>query len=69
MVGVDVPHNDALILIVNIYNFDVMRVLIHPGSSSEVMYLNLYDKLEKYIPIKNVCAIDAPIYSFSGEPV
>lgn len=65
----DVPHNDALVLMVNIFNFNVMRVLIDPCSYFEVMYLNLYDKLKKYIPAKNVRAIDAPIYSFSGEPV
>ena len=26
--GVDVPHNDALVLEVNIYNYDVRKVLI-----------------------------------------
>lgn len=52
--GVDVPYNDALVLMVNICNYDVMRVLIDPGSSSEVMYLNLYDKLRCIIPRKNV---------------
>ena len=38
--GVDVPHNDALVFTVNICNYDVRRVLINPGSSLEVMYLN-----------------------------
>ena len=38
MRGVYTPHNDALVLIVNINTFDVKRVLIDPGSSSEIMY-------------------------------
>ena len=41
--GVDVSHNDALVLTVNICNYDVRRVLIDMGSSSEVMYLNAYN--------------------------
>lgn len=69
LVGVDVPHNDVLVLMVNIYNYDVMRVLIDPGSLLEVMYLNLSDKLKHFIPKKNVRTINAPIYSFSGEPI
>lgn len=62
------PHNDALVLMVNIYNM-MLRELIDPGSSSEVIYLNTYNQLRRFIPRKNVRTIDAPIYSFSGEPV
>lgn len=52
--GVDTPHNDALVLMVNIYNFVIKRVLIDLGNSSEVLYLNLYNKLQHYIPRKVV---------------
>lgn len=69
LVGVDIPYNDALVLMINICNFDVKRILIDPGSSLEVMCLNLYEKLKTFIPAKNVRAIDAPIYIFSGEPI
>ena len=41
MVGVDTPHNDALVLSVHISMFEVKRFLIDPGSSSEIMYHNL----------------------------
>ena len=67
--GIDTPHNDALVLTVNICSYDVRRVLIDLGSSSEVMYLNAYNRLQKYIPKKDIRAVDAPIYSFSGDPV
>lgn len=67
--GVDVPHNDAMVLMVNICNYDVKRVLINPGNSLEIMYLNLYNKLHRFIRRKNIRSIDAPIYSFNGESV
>ena len=43
---VDAPHNDALVLIVNIYTFDVKRVLINPGSLFEIMYHSLFETLK-----------------------
>ena len=43
LTGIDTPHNDVLVLIININTFDVKRVLIDQGSSSEIMYLNLYN--------------------------
>lgn len=66
---VDVPHNNALIMMVNILNCDVKRMLIDPGSSSKVMYLNAYNQLHQFIPRNNGWTINALIYSFSGEPV
>lgn len=65
----DVPHNDALILIINICNNDVRRFLIDPGNSSEVIYLNTYNQLRRFIPSKNVWFIDTLIYNFSGDHV
>lgn len=65
----DTPHNDALVLMVNISNYDVKKVLIGLGSSSEVIYLNLYDKLQPLFLKKTIRSVDMHIYSFSGEPV
>lgn len=65
----DAPHNDVLVLTVNVCNYDVKRVLINHGSSAEVMYLNAYNQLRMFIPSKNVQFINTPIYSFSGDHV
>lgn len=46
MKGVDTPHNDALVLIVNINTFDVKRVLIDLGSSLKIMYHNMFKQLK-----------------------
>ena len=46
MKGVDVPHNDTLVLTVNINTFEVKRVLIDPSSSSEIMYHNMFKQLK-----------------------
>ena len=45
MVGVNTPHNDAPVLSVHISMFEVRKILIDPGSSSEIMYHRLFKKL------------------------
>ena len=40
--GMEIPHNDVLVITLKIATRDVKRVLIDPGSSSEIMYMNLY---------------------------
>ena len=67
LAGVDIPYNDTLVLTVNINTWDVCRVLVDPGSSSEVMYKNLYDKLK--LPRNKIRTVDMPVFSFSGQPV
>ena len=67
MQGIDAPHNDALVLTVNINTFDVKRVLIDLGSSSEITYHSLFEKLK--LPATQIRSVDAPIFSFNGEAV
>ncbi|XP_058217537.1 uncharacterized protein LOC131328637 [Rhododendron vialii] len=43
---VQTPHSDALVLTVQIGVHDVKRVLIDQGSSAEVMYYDLFKKLD-----------------------
>lgn len=67
MLGIDMPHNDALVLTVNINMYNVKRILIDPGRFSEIMYHNLYKKLD--LPASQVKATDMPVFSFSGDAV
>ena len=67
MIGVDTPHNDALMLTVHISTFEVKRILIDTGSSSEIMYHNIFKKLD--LPPSQVKNADMPMFNFSGEVV
>lgn len=67
MIGVNTPHIDAPVLSVHISTFKVKRVLIDPGSSFEIMYNNLFKKLD--LPPSQVKNADMPVFSFSGEAV
>ena len=43
--GVQLPHNDPLLLTLRVKNFLVKRILVDPGSSSEVLYFDCFKKL------------------------
>lgn len=42
--GVQLPHNDPLLLTLRLKNFLVRWVLVDPGSSSEILYYNCFKK-------------------------
>lgn len=67
MRGVNLPHNDVLVLTENINTFYVKNVLIDPDSLSEIMYHNMFKKL-KLLP-SQIRSVDSPVFSFSGEIV
>lgn len=67
MKGIDAPHNNALVLTININIFDVQRVLIDPRSLSEIIYHSLLEKLK--LPPLQIKSAEAPVFNFSGEVV
>ncbi|XXG89795.1 hypothetical protein AAC387_Pa12g1714 [Persea americana] len=44
--GVELPHNDPLVLTLKLQNFLVQRVLVDPRSSSESLYYDCFKKLK-----------------------
>ena len=44
-IGIIQPHDDALVVMLQIVGYDVKRVLVNQGSGAEIMYLDLYEGL------------------------
>ena len=44
-IGIIQPHDDALVVMLQIGGYDVKRVLVNQGSGVEIMYLDLYEGL------------------------
>ncbi|XP_058223238.1 uncharacterized protein LOC131332946 [Rhododendron vialii] len=64
---IQTPHNDALVVTVQISTHSVKRVLVDQGNSVEAMYLFLFKELK----ISESCLLPAevPLIGFSGTPV
>ena len=65
LVGVRTPHHDALIITLKIANYDVDKLLVDQGSSSEVMYLDLFRKLK--LSIADLKEATVPLVGFVGK--
>lgn len=39
-----VPHDDPMVITLHIFNWDVKRVIIGPGSSADILYYNAFEK-------------------------
>ena len=44
--GVRQPHNDPLVIMLNIEGFNTKRILVDNGSSTDIIYLPTFEKLK-----------------------
>ena len=65
--GVDEQQDDLMIIIIELENFAIKKVLIDQGNSLDILYWTTYQKLQ--LPPTAMIPYDEPIYSFSGEKV
>jgi len=65
--GLDHQQDDPMVIIVEIKNYAVKKVLVDQGSSVDILYWATYQKLQ--LPDTAMVPYDEPIYGFSGEQV
>ena len=66
-IGTTQPHENALLIILRIGDYDVKRVMIDGGSAAEVMYLDLYKGLN--LKLEDLMLYCFPLMSFNGKLV
>ena len=65
--GVRQPHNDPLVIMLNIEGFNIKRILVDNGSSADIIYLPAFQQLK--LDPKRLRPFDSPFVSFSGDIV
>ena len=65
--GIHQPHDDALVVTINIVDFATRRVLIDNGSSADILYLLAYQQMK--IEKSKLHLIGAPFVGFIGDKV
>ncbi|XP_075633762.1 uncharacterized protein LOC142606265 [Castanea sativa] len=66
-VGTSQPHDNALVVTLQIRGYDVKRVLVDQGSSAEIMYPDLYKGLK--LRPDDLTRYDSPLVGFDGKIV
>ena len=65
--GVKQPHNDPLVIMLNIEGFNTKRILVDNGSSADIIYVPAFQQLK--LDPKRLRPFDSPLISFSGDRV
>ena len=65
--GVRQPHNDPLVIMLNIEVFNTKRILVDNGSSADIIYLPAFQQLK--LDEKRLRPFESPLVSFSGDRV
>ncbi|XP_065628442.1 uncharacterized protein LOC136067087 [Quercus suber] len=66
-VGIIQPHDDALVVTLRIWGYDVKRVMVDQGSAVEIMYPDLYKGLN--LKLDDLTPYCSPLVSFEGRVV
>ena len=65
--GVRQPHNDPLVIMLNIKGFNTKRILLDNGSSTDIIYFPTFQQLQ--LDEKRLRPFESPLVSFSGDRV
>ena len=58
------PHHNALVLTLCIYNFDVHRVLVDPGSATDLLHLPAFRQMQ--VPLDKLSLDGRILFGFNG---
>ncbi|KAL0313348.1 UNVERIFIED_CONTAM: hypothetical protein Sradi_5734100 [Sesamum radiatum] len=65
--GPRIPGNDALVITALLANYEIKRVFIDSGSSTDILFGEAYDQMKLGdVPLETV---DTSLYGFAGEVV
>ena len=64
-IGTIQPHDDALVITLQIGGYDVKRVMVDQGSTAEIMYPDLYKGLN--LKAEDLTPYSSPLVSFEGK--
>ena len=64
-IGTIQPHDDALMITLRIWGYDVKRVMVDQGSVAEIMYPGLYKGLN--LKAEDLTPYSSPLVSFEGK--
>uniref|UniRef100_A0A2N9IAH4 Uncharacterized protein n=1 Tax=Fagus sylvatica TaxID=28930 RepID=A0A2N9IAH4_FAGSY len=65
--GTHQPHDDALVITVNIAGFTTRRVMVDNGSLADILYLSAYRQMR--LDKDKLRPMDAPLVGFTGDKV
>ena len=66
-IGTIQPHDDALVITLQIGGYDVKRVMVNQGSAAEIFYPDLYKGLN--LKVEDLTPYSSPLVSFEEKVI
>ena len=66
-IGTIQPYDNALVIILRIWGYDVKRVMVDQGSAAEIMYPDLFKGLN--LRTEDFTPYNSPLISFKGKVI
>ena len=66
-IGTIQPHDDALVITLQIGGYDVKRVMVDQGNAAEIMYPDLYKGMS--LRTEDLMPYSSPLVSFEGKVI
>ena len=66
-IGTIQPYDDALVITLRIGGYDVKRVMVDQGSAAEMMYPDLFKRLN--LRVEDLTPYNSPLVSFEGKVI
>ncbi|XP_075481143.1 uncharacterized protein LOC142521855 [Primulina tabacum] len=65
--GVNLPHNDALVIQARVANYDILRVFVDSGSSINVIFKDAFMQMD--LQGYHLEAVETALFGFAGHVV
>ena len=65
--GIKQPHDDPLVIMLRVEEFNIHRVLINNVSSTDIMYLPAFQQMKQ--DKKKIKPFTSPLISFTGDRI
>ncbi|XP_058189237.1 uncharacterized protein LOC131306824 [Rhododendron vialii] len=65
--GIQMPHDDPMVITIVVVNYLMRRVLINSGSLANILYLHAYDQLK--VGRERLRPMTSPLVGFAGTPI
>ena len=63
--GVQFPHNDVVVIFLNIVDYDLCHILVDNGSSTNVLFYDTFSKM--FLLNNHLGPVNSPLVGFIGD--
>ncbi|KAL0455873.1 UNVERIFIED_CONTAM: hypothetical protein Slati_0926500 [Sesamum latifolium] len=61
------PHNDIVVITIDIANFAIQKVMVDSGSSADIIFRNVIERMS--LPLTDIKVVNTPLMGYGGGTI